>query len=424
MGSERFDTPPPPPPPPSEEDLGPRRAALRTRRQARRKRAAKIGLAGLVVAALVAGVVALTGDSTVVPDRRADVLPSAAADQTDTLLLLGKRTNSKDESRIVWVSLMSVNEETETGSVVYIPAHTAVEVPGRGLQGLNDAWETGGVPLVLVTLENLLGLRIDGYLEMSSNDALVVLENVGSLSLEVPEDVRVGAGGSRVRLILAAGEQNLAPPFLVDLLYTVGLDASDIELGSRHLTFWDALFDRFSEQPEDLGRAVRSAEGALATSDVTPERLGSLFRRLAQIPASGRLLRALPVTPLEVPGNRLYATDENEITQFVREIVGDEAPATDPIRVQILNGNGEPGIGQVVADRLVGHGFRVILSGNARRLNYKTTKIITYDASPEGQGLARRAQELLEVGEVQVSVQEQGIVDLTIVVGKDFLRTL
>lgn len=421
MTNGRFDTPPPPPPP---EDVGPRRAALKSRKKERRKRIGQAALAGVLAAALIAGAVTLLGDDELEPDAAPRARPSEPADPTRSVLLLGTRTNETDEARVVWVSLLSLNQESQTGSIIYIPAHTAVEVPGRGLQGIDDAWETGGVPLVLVTLENLLGTRIEGYLELSNNDALVLLDRFGSLSLTVPEDVRVSAGANRVRLILAAGDQNLAPPFLVDLLYTVGVDGNDVELGSRHLSFWDALFDRFADDPEAMGAAVRGAEGALAASDTSRQDLASLFASLAEMEGEDRTVRALPVTPLEVPGDRLYATDETELQTFISQVLGERPGSSEVIRVQILNGNGEPGIGQVVADRLIGQGFRVILSGNARRLNYQTTKIITYDASPEGQALARRAQELLKVGQVQVSVQEQGIVDLTIVVGKDFLRTL
>jgi hypothetical protein len=92
------------------------------------------------------------------------------------------------------------------------------------------------------------------------------------------------------------------------------------------------------------------------------------------------------------------------------------------VRVQVLNGNGVPGIGEEVAELLQGEDFRVILSGNAQRLNYKETLIVTYDETTGGQATAERAQELLGVGKVQVSAQGQGIVDLTIVVGKDFVR--
>ena len=55
---------------------------------------------------------------------------------------------------------------------------------------------------------------------------------------------------------------------------------------------------------------------------------------------------------------------------------------------------------------------------------WKRTLIVTYDGSDEGQALAEQARRLLRVGRIQISAQQQGIVDLTIVVGEDFLTTL
>jgi polyisoprenyl-teichoic acid--peptidoglycan teichoic acid transferase len=106
----------------------------------------------------------------------------------------------------------------------------------------------------------------------------------------------------------------------------------------------------------------------------------------------------------------------------MKETVGVASDPEEDVRVQILNGNGVPGIGQDVARKLVGQGFRLILSGNAQRLDYRKTLVITYENSEQGIALAERARDLIGVGEVQVSAQEQGIVDLTIVVGKDYLR--
>jgi hypothetical protein len=71
----------------------------------------------------------------------------------------------------------------------------------------------------------------------------------------------------------------------------------------------------------------------------------------------------------------------------------------------------------------VGNGYRIALSANADRLDYYKTRVISYDDSPEGIAAAYRARELLGTGRVQISSQGQGIVDLTIVVGRDFLRT-
>ncbi len=125
---------------------------------------------------------------------------------------------------------------------------------------------------------------------------------------------------------------------------------------------------------------------------------------------------------MSVGGDELYAADGEEIAVFLNDTVGSKVATEDEIRVQVLNGNGVPGIGQEVADLLVDKGFRVIVSANARRFDYDRSLIIIYDDSPESEAIARKARSLLGGGEIQVSTQDQGIVDLTIVVGKDFLR--
>jgi hypothetical protein len=407
-----------------EEVVGPRRAALRLKRRKQRLRAA--GLVAVASALIAAGLSlgnVFEGDGGSDPGERVAPHASKSIDRVRTLLLIGTRTNELDEARVVWLALLSSERNGEAGSVAYIPAHTAVEVPGRGLQGLDDSWETGGVPLLLVSMENLLGISIDGYVELATNDALVLFENIGELVVNVPNEVRVPAGRDQVRLLFGKGSQRLDATFLVELLYTVGVDGDDVELGSRHLAFWDALFDTYERDPDSLVEAFVAAGGALASSGDDPTAIASIFGDLARLEGVDRIVNSLPVSPLEVPGNRLYAVDAQEIEDFVSEVVGESEVSSDLVRVQVLNGNGVPGIGQEVASLLVGKGFRVILSGNAPRLNYRTTRVVTYDPSPEGQALAQRAVELLGVGEVQISAQEQGIVDLTIVVGRDFLRT-
>ena len=403
---------------------GPRRAALEERKKTERRKRTLLGAVLAAVGILLgAGLIFLLAREVTTPDP--EPTPTFAQEDAGPIvtLLFGTKEASEGGAQTIWAAILSYDPDEKRGAVGYIPAHTASEIPGRGLQGLGDAFESGGVPLLLVTAENLLGIGIDRYLQISDGDAQVLFQKLGPLSVEVPDEVRVSAGPGRTRLLFVAGQQRLPASFLRDLLYTLGTDADDIDLGSRHIAFWDALFDTFSADPDALGGVFRGAEDVLADSDASAEEHAEFFTALAALAPEDRAIRALTVTPLEVPGNRLYASDAAEIASFVQEVVGTDAGNEDETRVQILNGNGIPGIGEEVATRLVGEGFRVILSGNAKRLDYEKTLIITYDPSPEGQALARRARELLGVGEVQVSTQDQGIVDLTIVVGKDFQRT-
>jgi len=82
-----------------------------------------------------------------------------------------------------------------------------------------------------------------------------------------------------------------------------------------------------------------------------------------------------------------------------------------------LNGNGVPGIGEQVAERLIPGGFRVAVSQNASEFDHPETLIVV--GSPDDVGLAERVRDLLGVGGVSVSVGS-GIAPVTVVVGEDF----
>ncbi len=403
---------------------GPRRSALDDRRKTIRRRRTFWQTFSLVGAIAVASALALvTARQIIMSDPAPTPAAEAEPSTVTTTLLFGTDEERDGSQRVAWITLLVHDRDEDRGAVAYIPARTSVEVPGRGLQSLTDAYETGQIPLLLITTENLLGVSIDRYVELSPRDARLFLTEIAPLVVDVPHEVSVSAGPDQTRTVLGEGLQRLPEPFLVRLLYTLGTDGDEISLGSRHIAFWDALFETFQGDGEAITAAVESASGAFATSDEAAADFARFLADLVSLHPDDRSIRALPVSSLQISGSELYVADADEVTTFVSEVVGASATSGDEVRVQILNGNGEPGIGEEVASRLVGEGFRVILSGNARSLDHAETLIITYDDSSESRALAERARDLLGVGEVQVSTQEQGIVDLTIVVGKDFLRT-
>lgn len=403
------------------ENLGPRSEALRERKaKARRKRFTAGGMA-----AVLAGLLAAGGIAYLATDQGPDETPApensgAPEDSVSSTLVFGSRETG---GPALWLALLTYDRESETGSVVYIPAHTAVEVPGRGLQGVGEALVSGGPALLLVSAENLLGIEIDNHLDLSDRDARVLFEATGPISVDVPAEVKVAVGNDRARLIFDEGLQRLSASFLVDLLYVRGLESDDIEFGSRHIAFWDSLLESFSSDPENLAAAVKAAGGSLVESNVEPGDHARLLSILAGLDRSSRTITSLPVQQVSVGGSELYSVDRASVTALLAELSIGPGTPQDDVKVQVLNGNGVPGIGQEVAEVLIGAGFRVVLTGNAKRLNYETTLIVTYDDSEAGQALAERAKKLIGVGEVQISEQSQGIVDLTIVIGKDFLRT-
>jgi hypothetical protein len=89
-------------------------------------------------------------------------------------------------------------------------------------------------------------------------------------------------------------------------------------------------------------------------------------------------------------------------------------------QLQVLNGNGMPGIGVAVAEVLQPAGYRVLLTGNADRFTYEVTRIVVYDEEPDTLAAAREIRDLLGAGQIERSATPQSVVDVTIVVGHDF----
>ena len=112
----------------------------------------------------------------------------------------------------------------------------------------------------------------------------------------------------------------------------------------------------------------------------------------------------------------ILRTDLEAIRQVVSAAWG--VPDREVLPLIVLNGSGVPGIGELVAERLIPGGFRVVVSENASSFDHETTLVVI--PSEEHRPLGERVRDLLGVGEVQVAGPASGLADVTIVVGKDF----
>lgn len=404
-------------------DRGTEQSRSERRRAERRKRGGLQALVALVAAvALVTIVWASAGGGGSAPSGLAAPEPTeSAAPPPPVTLVAGTAKDPSAGDKLVWLDLLSLSSSGKKGAIVYIPAHSVVEVPGRGLQDLADAYSTGGVPLLLTSTENLLGLRIAHYLILSETDSGTLFSSIDPISVDVPAQVEVPAGKDQARVLFRPGLQSLPSAFMTSLLYTVGLDGDDQELGNRNLAFWDALSGAFGSDPGSLVSKI-SSSGAAIESNTSLRDDARLIAGVVSLPATEHTLAALPVDQVSAGGSEMYRSDSERVASFLGHAVGPVPPPNETASVQVLNGNGVPGIGKKVSTILIEHGFRVVLSGNAPNFpHYRRSLIVMYGTSGHDRALAEQVRRLLGVGEIQESAQRQGIVELTIVVGKDFL---
>ena len=256
-----------------------------------------------------------------------------------------------------------------TSGALVVPPAALLVVPGQGESSVRDALELP--PRQAATaVGNLLGVWIEDHATIEADRLAAIADEVGG--------VRIGGDLVDGRAVAGMFEASAAGD-------VVGLQIVMESLLSAHVA-WSPTDLTDADHPGAVIRMLGAASGA------------EVVRLEAEEVASG-VLRA---TPEQVSGALVEAFG---------------GPAEEAVPVIVLNGNGVPGIGEAVAERLLPGGFRVAVSQNASDFDHPETLIVV--GSPDDVGLAERVRDLLGVGSVSVSVGS-GIAPVTVVIGKDF----
>ncbi|HEX9970257.1 MAG TPA: LCP family protein, partial [Acidimicrobiales bacterium] len=286
------------------------------------------------------------------------------------------------------------------GSVVLMPPGAMVEVASLDLQPLGQVLSLGGAGRLQATVQNLLGTPVGGAHVLDDAGLVALVSPAGPLDVDIPERVeRVDQRGT-VEVVFEAGPAKVAPADVPRLLAERGR-GTDLGRLARHQAFWTTWLRRLHDaravpaQPPEL-RAVLSA---LAAGEVS--------------------VRTLPVDPLGTGADgQLYQVDRLELASLRATLVpGEKAAAGNRPGVQILNGTGEVQVAQRAADKL-GTAVEVKLTGNAARFDFAETQVVFYDKAD--QAMAERVRQALGVGKLVLSRNPLDVVDVTIIVGKDF----
>ncbi len=289
------------------------------------------------------------------------------------------------------------------GALVLIPPGTMTELVSLGLEPVGRSLELGGPPRLQDSVENLLGAKLGGVAVVDDTALAALVSPVGPLTVEVPERVEQVAPTGAVEVVYEVGPARLPPAATGRFLAARGRP-NDLSRLARHQVFWEAWLaalrarpDGVPAQPPELAAALRAlAAGAVQTRVVPVEAFGSTAQ-----------------------GAELYRVRREELERMVARLFPDAARGQGAERpaVQILNGTGALGLADAVRDKL-GPGFDVRLTANAARLGHERTQVIFYDRGKEQ--VANDVRRALGVGDLVLSRRPLDVVDVTVIVGKDF----
>ena len=384
--------------------LPPVSSSRRAQRRRRRQRERRL-VAGTVTGALVtAGIVVIaslglfagrqvvrqvTGHGPAAPAAPAAPLPVMIVQQ--------------DAAHVaVALAVLASGPGSKGGSILLIDPGTMAEVPSLGLQPLSQALAMGGADRLRTTVENLLGVPLGEVDVLDAAGVAQMVQASAPLHVDVPEAVERVQPGGLVQTVFPAGPQDVTAAQVPVLLATPGA-TGDLARLARQEAFFHAWLDR-----------VRPDAGLLAAA---PPGVRAQVQGLA---AAASSVRVLPVDSIgrADDGTELYQPDAGQLSATVAQVFPSFHPVADRPSVQILNGTGALGLAQRVTDKLLPAGVQVKLTDNADRLNYTQTEVVYYE--PAQQATAQKIRNTLGVGTLVLSRRPIDVVDVTVIVGKDF----
>jgi LCP family protein required for cell wall assembly len=133
--------------------------------------------------------------------------------------------DSDDIPRTDTMVLLSLDPESRTAGMLSIPRDLWVEIPGFEAGKINTAYRLGeiynvpglGPGLAMQTVEELLGMEIDYYAQVDFLAFEDFIDELGGVSINVPDEIEVDPLGDNNNLVLNAGEQVL--PGYIALAY-------------------------------------------------------------------------------------------------------------------------------------------------------------------------------------------------------------
>lgn len=124
--------------------------------------------------------------------------------------------------------------------LISIPRDLYVPIPGMGSHKINSAFNNGGPRLLVQTVENFTGVRIDHYAQIGFGGFDNLVDAVGGVTMCLDQPLRDPKAGLRLK----AGCQNLNGAQALGLVRTRAFPNADLERVVNQRKFLSALMSR------------------------------------------------------------------------------------------------------------------------------------------------------------------------------------
>ncbi len=250
-------------------------------------------------------------------DSRAD-LTEQQEQQLTTGNAAGQRTDT----------IMLLHTGSAGTTLVSLPRDSFLSIPGHGRNKLNAAYAFGGSKLLVKTVEQATGLRIDHYAEIGFGGFVGVVDAVGGVDMCIPSAMKDPKAGLNVK----AGCQELDGQTALGYVRTRATPRADLDRMQHQREFLSALMARVLSpatlvNPFRLVPLVQSIPGALTVgTEDHVWNLAWLALAMRQLSGPDGKTTTVPIGSLGTSGgSSVVRWDTTKAKQFFTALANDEA---------------------------------------------------------------------------------------------------
>jgi anionic cell wall polymer biosynthesis LytR-Cps2A-Psr (LCP) family protein len=328
-------------------------------------------------------------------------------------------------TQVTTLVLASYDSRDRSGSLVYFPNDLLVSLPGVGKDVVSNLVELDEqrMSTTIVMVENVLGVQVDRYIMGSDRDLAMLFGNMQkAYVVDITEKLSFHDPSMNISLKLDNGKQALDPRQLASYL-TYSEQGKELELISRQSSFVPPFLEK-SGNPYTYNHIVAfmKKESDILDSDASSTEIAGIWQAYALLNGNKLQQATVPVKQFRYEKEVVHTVDSAKLRSFTKKYVKTDyrKPSGVRTKIEILNGNGVPGVGEKVSSRLDLSKFQIVNSANADNFNHLDTVIIIYSNDNQIVTAAEEIKKELEVGRIESHPKNQDIADITIIVGKDY----
>jgi LCP family protein required for cell wall assembly len=324
-------------------------------------------------------------------------------------------------------------------NVLSIPRDTLVQLPGVGIDKINDANPRGGAKLAAQTVSELLqGVSIDRYIRIDTEGFIRLVDALGGVEVNIPKKMDYTDKTQHLNIHFSPGRQKLNGQHLQeyvrfrhDALGDIGRVQRQQEVLKEilHVLLQPTTIPKI---PQILQVVKENVDTDLSVEEmlaVAQALLTSDRRQFHSIMLPGRFSRkdeyrlSYWICNFDATREILSRYFGVETAPIARSDTNLSPPRT--LKIAVANATGKPEDGEKVVSFLRGHGFRNTYLTNHEidtEVDYgRKTQIIVEHGNPDA---ANAVSSILGIGEVQVASVGDIFSDVTVIVGSDLIEKL